>query len=1049
MRTIHRIPVARWSVLVLLAAALGMLLTIQPVFGQASPPAAPGAAPTVTAVGLQTVELTWTAPAGTIVGYKIQRSTATPVEWVDVTANTGNDKLYYTDTHSSLAGKTVVYRVAAINSLNMGPYSAANTGVALPRKGREPDAPTGLKAMVSPTTAGTVMLSWTAPPRAASQTSGYVVEWSKDGEQPWAALTETITPATDTTVSQLSVPRGTTRYYRVAATNTQGTGPYTTADVKVTTRPTNVPNQPTLADADVVPVGLTTVELTWAANTTPVPTGAPPISGYKIERSTDGGTTWTEAKANTGDDKLHYTDTHSSLAGKTVVYRVAAINSLGAGVFSTTGTGVALPRTGREPDAPTGLTATPTDADSIEVDWTAPAKAGESDITGYNVQWSQDGKQPWVGTGITQPSAASDTDVVHDAGAGATRYYRVAATNTQGTGPYTTARVSATAGVPGAPAIADTNVVPVGLTTVELFWDAPANTTVTGYKIERSTSTPTKWVTASANTGNNKTYYRDTHPSLAGETVIYQVTSIGAKGAGGSAATSTGVALPTTGSQPGAPTGLKAEVSPTDFGMVKLSWAAPTRGDSATAGYVIQWSKEDRHPWMPIAPVHSGTDTIATDGTSAAPVPPGTTRYYRVAANKGTDITDRGPYSASARVTTPKAGLPGAPTWPASSLMAVGLTTVELMWTKPTSEGLGSITGYKIERSTDGGTTWAVAANNESGIATVASDGTTTVHYSDTHSSLASKTNVTYRVAAINGVGTGPVSSPMTTDSPPVRVTVALPVAGKYPGAPTGLTVTATSLTTATISWTAPEGKPEAANYTIQYSAKGELPWADVPTSDAGDGHAVTHTPTTATTATVAATNGVTHHYRVAATIGTADDAVDPLKTGPYSAPATAGAQITVSGRSTVSYAENDTGPVGTYTASGQNAATATWSLEGADAGDFTLSARTGASTMLMFSTSPNYEAPADANTDNVYEVTVKATVGTEMDTHDVRVTVTDEDETAPPGSLLERYDTDTSGDIDKDEAIAAINDYLFGEGADAITQDQVIEVINLYLFGE
>ena len=49
---------------------------------------------------------------------------------------------------------------------------------------------------------------------------------------------------------------------------------------------------------------------------------------------------------------------------------------------------------------------------------------------------------------------------------------------------------------------------------------------------------------------------------------------------------------------------------------------------------------------------------------------------------------------------------------------------------------------------------------------------------------------------------------------------------------------------------------------------------------------------------------------------------------------------------------------------------------------------------------------------------------------------------------LLIRYDDDNSGDISKDEAIKAINDYLFGEGEDAITKDQAIEVINLYLFG-
>ena len=37
---------------------------------------------------------------------------------------------------------------------------------------------------------------------------------------------------------------------------------------------------------------------------------------------------------------------------------------------------------------------------------------------------------------------------------------------------------------------------------------------------------------------------------------------------------------------------------------------------------------------------------------------------------------------------------------------------------------------------------------------------------------------------------------------------------------------------------------------------------------------------------------------------------------------------------------------------------------------------------------------------------------------------------------------------IDKVEVIAAINDYLFGEGEEAISKAEVIRLINLYLFG-
>ena len=89
-----------------------------------------------------------------------------------------------------------------------------------------------------------------------------------------------------------------------------------------------------------------------------------------------------------------------------------------------------------------------------------------------------------------------------------------------------------------------------------------------------------------------------------------------------------------------------------------------------------------------------------------------------------------------------------------------------------------------------------------------------------------------------------------------------------------------------------------------------------------------------------------------------------------------------------VDYAENGTAAVATYTASGPDAASATWSLEGDDAGDFTISGG-----MLTFRSSPDYEMPDDADTDNTYMVTVKADDGTYMDTHDVTVMVTNVDD--------------------------------------------------------
>jgi hypothetical protein len=104
------------------------------------------------------------------------------------------------------------------------------------------------------------------------------------------------------------------------------------------------------------------------------------------------------------------------------------------------------------------------------------------------------------------------------------------------------------------------------------------------------------------------------------------------------------------------------------------------------------------------------------------------------------------------------------------------------------------------------------------------------------------------------------------------------------------------------------------------------------------------------------------------------------------------GVTITSNGAGTtaaVSLAENQSlvttvtsrdaiGPV-TYSISGGN-----------DASRFTINAQTG---VLTFVTPPNFEAPADFNRDNVYDVTVKASDGTVVDTQALSISVTNVNE--------------------------------------------------------
>ena len=103
-------------------------------------------------------------------------------------------------------------------------------------------------------------------------------------------------------------------------------------------------------------------------------------------------------------------------------------------------------------------------------------------------------------------------------------------------------------------------------------------------------------------------------------------------------------------------------------------------------------------------------------------------------------------------------------------------------------------------------------------------------------------------------------------------------------------------------------------------------------------------------------------------------------------------AEPVVTGRDTLSFRENTatTTRLHTYRATDTDRdATITWSVRGTDGGDFTIS--TGGE--LFFSSIPDHEQAADFNQDNVYEITVVASDGSNEGPLAVTVTVTDVNE--------------------------------------------------------
>ena len=97
-----------------------------------------------------------------------------------------------------------------------------------------------------------------------------------------------------------------------------------------------------------------------------------------------------------------------------------------------------------------------------------------------------------------------------------------------------------------------------------------------------------------------------------------------------------------------------------------------------------------------------------------------------------------------------------------------------------------------------------------------------------------------------------------------------------------------------------------------------------------------------------------------------------------------------VSGRNTLTFRENTTSTLYTYSARDRDrGAEIMWSVRGTDSDDFTI----GDKGELSFGSSPNHEQPADSDSDNVYEITVVASDGSNEGVLDVTVTVTEVNE--------------------------------------------------------
>jgi hypothetical protein len=356
------------------------------------------------------VQLSWTAPVSNggsgVTDYTIQYS-----------SNSGSSWQTFTDAASSATSATVtgltngtgyLFRVASVNDVGTGLYSANSSAVTPATTPGTPTAVTGIRGN------GQVQLSWTAPvSNGGSGVTDYTIQYSSNSGSSWQTFTDAASSATSATVTGLT--NGTGYLFRVASVNDVGAGSFAATSSSIT--PNAVPLPPTNV---IATRGRGVVTVSW---TTPVSTVGVRITDYRVQQSTNGGLSWVTVRD--GVSTSTRTVVSGLVMGRDYIFRVAAVGRSGAG-DSSSPSRVVVPAT--VPSVPVGLLATG-GIGQVALSWRAPTSSGGSPISQYIVQYS-----PSAGRWITSTTVGSNTTTATVSGLLANRSYsfRVLAVNDMG-----------------------------------------------------------------------------------------------------------------------------------------------------------------------------------------------------------------------------------------------------------------------------------------------------------------------------------------------------------------------------------------------------------------------------------------------------------------------------------------------------------------------------------------------------------------------------------------------------------------------------------------
>ena len=281
---------------------------------------------------------------------------------------------------------------------------------------------------------------------------GYRIDASDDGIN-FETIVEKQTP---TYFTHGELPPGATKYYRIYSIDEDGIISDTYISGSATGIEIRVPDAP--RNFTVESVEDTSIELDWDA---PSNNGGSPITGYRIDVSTDGGTIFkTIVKSQTPEIFQNL----ELVSGDTYCYRVYTINKIG--ISNYYGEGCATV----DNDVlgkPTNLIVNGSGSTSIELSWNPPSHDGGDTVTGYRIDVSTDGDSY-----VTLESSYGDTFYEHsNLESGDTRWYRVYSVNSIGTSLTFASGNATTFTVPNSPIGFIISVD--GYTSLTLSWSVP------------------------------------------------------------------------------------------------------------------------------------------------------------------------------------------------------------------------------------------------------------------------------------------------------------------------------------------------------------------------------------------------------------------------------------------------------------------------------------------------------------------------------------------------------------------------------------------------